>query len=60
MGPGNLREWFVGEITLTSHVTNEKVPLKTSSQRRIYIIPPFQYSMCEVKAKISQILLYSQ
>jgi hypothetical protein len=45
MGSGQLREWFVGKITLTRHVTNEKVPLKTSSQRRIYIIPPFQYSI---------------
>ena len=65
MGSGKLREWFVGKIALIRHVTNEKVPHKTSSQRRIYIpakdgiygIPPFQYSMCEEKAQTSQRLL---
>jgi len=60
MGSGQLREWFVGKITLTRHETNEKVPHKTSSQRQIYIIPPFHYSMCEAKAQTSQKTLYSQ
>ena len=58
MGSGKLRELFVGKIILTRHVTNEKVPPKTSSQRRIYIIPPFHYSMCEAKAETSQKSLY--
>jgi hypothetical protein len=60
MGSGKLREWFVGKITFTRHETNEKVPLKTSSKRRAYIIPSFQYSMCEAKAQTSQISLYFQ
>jgi len=60
MGSGQLSEWFVGKITLTKYVTNENVPPKTSSQRRIYIIPVFHYFMCEVKAQTSKNPLYSQ
>jgi len=60
MGSEKLREWFVGKITLTRYEINEKVPSKSSRQRRIFIIPLFHYQLWGILMSDFKALIYEK